>query len=69
MVDVNPINTSADVFNLYNKQKSQLKFQEKTDNDFITFLLDTADRVITLGMCYNRSLHIKTENVISIFEK
>ena len=49
MVDVHTIQTTSEVFDLYLKQKSEFHFQQKSDNDFIVFLLDTAVRVISIG--------------------
>ena len=49
MVDVHNIQTTSEVFDLYLKQKSEFHFQQKSDNDFIVFLLDTAVRVISIG--------------------
>ena len=51
MVDTHQIQTTSDVFNLYLKQKTEFHFQQKSDNDFIVFLLDTAVRVISIGLC------------------
>jgi hypothetical protein len=49
MVDIHTIQTTSEVFDLYLKQKSEFHFQQKSDNDFIVFLLDTAVRVISIG--------------------
>ena len=49
MVDVNIISTTPEVFNLYLKQKTEFHFTQKSDNDFMLFLLDTAVRVISIG--------------------
>ena len=49
MADVLPIYANTDVHGFYNKQKSEFHFQQKTDNEFLMFLLDTAVRVISIG--------------------
>ena len=46
MADILPIYANTDVHGVYNKQKSEFHFQQKTDNEFLMFLLDTAVRVI-----------------------
>ena len=37
------------VLSLYHKQKLEFRFQQKSDNDFLYFLLDTTMRVISIG--------------------
>ena len=44
-----PIFSSPDVHNFYVKQKQEFHFNQKSDNDFLMFLLDTAVRVISIG--------------------
>ena len=48
------IQANTEVLGLYQKQKAEFHFQEKTDNEFLMFLLDTAVRVISIGnyLCY-----------------
>ena len=48
-MDVLTIQADLDVLNHYHKQKSEFHFQQKSDNDFLMFLLDTAVRVISIG--------------------
>ena len=48
MVDVHPIITNSEVFDFYRKQKSEFHFEQRTDDDFVMFLLDTAVRVISI---------------------
>jgi len=48
MIDVHPIVTNSEVFSLYCKQKSEFHFTQRTDDDFVMFLLDTAVRVISI---------------------
>jgi len=48
MVDTLPVNFNNDVLGFYHKQKSEFHFQQKTDNEFLMFLLDTAVRVISI---------------------
>lgn len=48
MVDLLSIHAGCDVIDLYYKQKAQFRFQSKSDNDFLKFLLDSAVRVITI---------------------
>jgi len=48
MMDVLTIQADLDVLNHYHKQKSEFHFQQKSDNDFLMFLLDTAVRVISI---------------------
>ena len=43
------IKANTEVLGFYQKQKSEFHFQEKTDNEFLMFLLDTAVRVISIG--------------------
>jgi hypothetical protein len=43
-----PIYSSPDVHNFYIKQKNEFHFQQKSDNEFLMFLLDTAVRVISI---------------------
>ena len=49
MIDTLPIYYNTDVLGFYQKQKSEFHFQQKTDNEFLMFLLDTAVRVISIG--------------------
>ena len=44
-----PIFYTPDVHNLYVKQKHEFHFNQKSDNEFLMFLLDTAVRVISIG--------------------
>ena len=44
-----PIHANTEVLGFYHKQKSEFHFNEKTDNEFLMFLLDTAVRVISIG--------------------
>ena len=37
-----------DILGLYQKQKLELHFRDKSDSEFMTFLLDTAVRVISI---------------------
>ena len=46
------IKANTEVLGFYQKQKSEFHFQEKTDNEFLMFLLDTAVRVISIGFYY-----------------
>ena len=48
-----PIFYTPDVHNFYIKQKHEFHFNQKSDNDFLMFLLDTAVRVISIGEFYN----------------
>ena len=50
MTAVLPISANHDVLGFYHKQKSEFHFQDKSDNEFLMFLLDTAVRVISIGM-------------------
>ena len=45
-----PIYYNQDVHGFYLKQKTEFHFNQKSDNDFLMFLLDTAVRVISIGM-------------------
>ena len=49
MTEVLTIKANTEVLGFYHKQKSEFHFQEKTDNEFLLFLLDTAVRVISIG--------------------
>ena len=50
MIDVLTIKADdPNVLTLYHKQKLEFQFQQKSDNDFVMFLLDTAMRVISIG--------------------
>ena len=50
MVDILTIKADdPNVLSLYHKQKVEFRFQQKSDNDFVMFLLDTAMRVISIG--------------------
>jgi hypothetical protein len=44
-----PIYYNTDVHNFYIKQKQEFHFTQKSDNEFLMFLLDTAVRVISIG--------------------
>ena len=44
-----PIFYTPDVHNFYIKQKQEFHFNQKSDNEFLMFLLDTAVRVISIG--------------------
>lgn len=46
-VQVSPITANIDVLKLYHKQKTEFHFQQKTDNEFLIFLLDVAIKVIS----------------------
>ena len=61
MADILPIYANTDVHGVYNKQKSEFHFQQKTDNEFLMFLLDTAVRVISIGelSCKDFLMHSK----------
>ena len=48
-MEVQPIVANPDVLKLYHKQKSELHFQQKSDNEFLIFLLDVAVKVIRFG--------------------
>ena len=50
MVDVLTIKGDVDVINHYQKQKSEFHFDKNKDSDFLMFLLDTAVRVISVGV-------------------
>ena len=43
------IQANTEVLGFYQKQKAEFHFREKTDNEFLMFLLDTAVRVISIG--------------------
>ena len=45
-----PIYYNTDVHNFYIKQKQEFHFTQKSDNEFLMFLLDTAVRVISIGI-------------------
>ena len=50
MVDILMIKADdPKVLSQYHKQKLEFHFQQKSDNDFVRFLLDTAVRVISIG--------------------
>ena len=50
MVDVLMIKADdPKVLSQYHRQKLEFQFQQKSDNDFVSFLLDTAVRVISIG--------------------
>lgn len=50
MVDILMIKADdPKVLSQYHKQKLEFHFQQKSDNDFVRFLLDTAARVISIG--------------------
>ena len=51
MTEVLTIHTDIDIIRHYQKQKSEFHFDNKNDSDFLVFLLDTAVRVISIGMC------------------
>ena len=38
-----------EVLDLYRKQKSEFNFHQRSDDEFIVFLLDTASRVLSIG--------------------
>ena len=44
-----PIFYTPDVHYFYIKQKHEFHFNQKSDNEFLMFLLDTAVRVISIG--------------------
>ena len=56
-VQVSPITANIDVLKLYHKQKTEFHFQQKTDNEFLIFLLDVAIKVISFGRIYAADLH------------
>ena len=56
-----PINANTEVLGFYHKQKSEFHFNEKTDNEFLMFLLDTAVRVISIGWSSNNLIYFKYE--------
>jgi hypothetical protein len=74
MVDVLMIKADdPKVLSQYHKQKLEFHFQQKSDNDFVRFLLDTAVRVISIGnyhpieyfQCYSCAasvLHLNTSD-------
>ena len=50
MLEALPIKADdPSVLSLYHKQKLECRFNRKTDNDFILFLLDAAKRVVSIG--------------------
>jgi hypothetical protein len=50
MIDILTIQADdPNVLSLYHKQKLEFHFQQKSDNDFVMFLLDTAMRVTSVG--------------------
>ena len=57
MVDILMIKADdPKVLSQYHKQKLEFHFQQKSDNDFVRFLLDTAVRVISIGNLLEFSL-------------
>ena len=48
-VQLAPISANPDVLKLYHKQKTEFHFQQKSDNEFLVFLLDVAVKVISFG--------------------
>ena len=48
-IEIPPISANLDVLKLYHKQKVEFHFQQKSDNEFLIFLLDVAMKVITFG--------------------
>jgi len=46
-VQLAPISANPDVLKLYHKQKTEFHFQQKSDNEFLVFLLDVAVKVIS----------------------
>ena len=44
-----PIFYTPDIHSFYVKQKNEFHFNQKSDTDFMMFLLDTAVRVISIG--------------------
>ena len=51
MTNVLTIQADVDLLSNYHRQKSEFHFEQKNDSDFLMFLLDTAVRVISVGMC------------------
>lgn len=51
-VQLAPISANPDVLKLYHKQKTEFHFQQKSDNEFLTFLLEVAVKVISFGRWY-----------------
>ena len=58
MTEVLTIKANTEVLGFYHKQKSEFHFQEKTDNEFLMFLLDTAVRVISIGKMHFHRLRV-----------
>ena len=51
------------VLSQYHKQKMEFRFQQKSDNDFVMFLLDTAVRVVSIGNKKNHIFNFCTMNM------
>ena len=60
----------TEVLELYRQQKEQFHFHQRSDDDFIIFLLDTASRVLSIGE-YNIviSLHCFCDKIIQITQE
>ena len=56
MTETFPIYYKTDVLGFYQKQKTELHFDQKTDNEFLMFLLDSTVRVISVGKLINYNI-------------
>ena len=66
-VQLAPISANPDVLKLYHKQKTEFHFQQKSDNEFLVFLLDVAVKVISFGKFSNLLIVVEPLNIFPFF--
>ena len=70
MVDILMIKADdPKVLSQYHKQKLEFHFQQKSDNDFVRFLLDTAVRVISIGNLLEFCLFTMTQFFLELIDE